>query len=370
VTVDGNVAYDTSGHCFMTEDGNEKGNVFSTNLGALTRKVSKLIPDNGTNGKETDDAPATFWMTNPSNSWIGNVAAGSESNGFWMELRDRVRGPNPAALDYLRPKNDPLTLFRNNVAHSNRDKGLRTYPHGYMPSEQGVFYESRLYRNRGDGLFFHNSRNLAVVGGVFADNREQLDFDQAEGIDFRDALVIGVTPEYRSLIQSQSVSSICGMYSSVTGIQLHSFSRNTKDNGAAIKNITISGFMDTGCDNAAAFKFDDKVCIGRRHFVYTEISSHTRMSFACYHTGSSRKLRLLHNTESDQCGGRGNQTRCLRCSKRWCLRPLHHRHRQQSQAVNQHFRWHFNHCRKQCMDECISRQQEVHIISKSVLQVL
>jgi len=119
--VDGNVAYDTFGHCFMTEDGNEKGNVFSGNLGALTHDATTVIPDNGMNGKETDDDASTFWMTNPSNSWTGNVAAGSESNGFWLELRSSVRGPNPEEFEDMRPREDPLTLFSNNVAHSNRD---------------------------------------------------------------------------------------------------------------------------------------------------------------------------------------------------------------------------------------------------------
>lgn len=119
--VDGNVAYDTYGHCFMTEDGNEKGNTFSYNLGALTRRAIDLIPDDGTNGRESDDDAATFWMTNPSNKWIGNVAAGSESNGYWLELKYEVRGPNPEEFAHIYPKEEPLTLFSNNVAHSNKD---------------------------------------------------------------------------------------------------------------------------------------------------------------------------------------------------------------------------------------------------------
>ena len=119
--VDGNVAYSTVGHCFMTENGNEKGNVFSSNLGDLTRNAATVIPDNGTNGKETDDDASTFWLTNPSNVWVGNVAAGSESNGSWMECRARVRGPTPEEFADMRPKEEALTLFSNNVAHSNRD---------------------------------------------------------------------------------------------------------------------------------------------------------------------------------------------------------------------------------------------------------
>ena len=121
LTVEGNVAYNTAGHCFMTEDGNEKNNVFQNNLGALTRRVDNVIPDNGLNGEETDDRPSTFWITQPLNSWEGNVAAGSEDNGFWFELRSSVRGPQADLYPDLNPRQESLTLFKNNVAHSNRN---------------------------------------------------------------------------------------------------------------------------------------------------------------------------------------------------------------------------------------------------------
>lgn len=72
----------------MLEDGGERFNSFVRNLGASTRAVATLI-----RAEETDDDPSTFWMTNPENSWVGNVAAGSQQSGFWMELRTRVRAP-------------------------------------------------------------------------------------------------------------------------------------------------------------------------------------------------------------------------------------------------------------------------------------
>jgi len=121
LTVEDNVAHDTAGHCFMLEDGQEKGNVFRNNLGALTCRVDDLIPDNGSNGEETDDRPSTFWITNPTNSWEGNVAAGSQDNGFWLELCTSVRGPQAAMYPDLNPRKAPLTLFKNNVAHCNRN---------------------------------------------------------------------------------------------------------------------------------------------------------------------------------------------------------------------------------------------------------
>jgi hypothetical protein len=115
--IESNVAFNTKGHCYMLEDGIETGNTFIRNIGIMTSVQQRLIPNMGTNGKETDDSPATFWMTNPTNSWIENVAAGSERSGFWFEMLKR--GPRASLFPNINPMQDSLTLFQNNVAHSN-----------------------------------------------------------------------------------------------------------------------------------------------------------------------------------------------------------------------------------------------------------
>jgi hypothetical protein len=112
-----NVAYDTKGHCYMTEDGMETGNEFISNLGAQTDKPEMLIPDEGTNGLETDNEPATFWIASPTNSWIGNVAAGSINSGYWFE--PKLRGERASLYPNKNPQVDPIILFKDNVAHSN-----------------------------------------------------------------------------------------------------------------------------------------------------------------------------------------------------------------------------------------------------------
>lgn len=111
-----NIAYDTKGHCFMLEDGMETDNQFMYNLGAQTGIPDNIIPNEGPNGNETDYDPSTFWITNPSNTFVGNVAAGSESSGFWFELL--VRGERAHLFKDLNPKIAPLGQFRDNVAHS------------------------------------------------------------------------------------------------------------------------------------------------------------------------------------------------------------------------------------------------------------
>lgn len=116
MNIEENVAYDTKGHCFLLEDGIETGNHFIRNLGAQIGIPDIIIPNKGTNGKETDDDPSVFWITNPSNSFLGNVAAGSEGSGFWFELL--VRGTRASLYPDLNPKSNDLTQFEQNTAHS------------------------------------------------------------------------------------------------------------------------------------------------------------------------------------------------------------------------------------------------------------
>jgi hypothetical protein len=149
--IENNVAYNAVGHCFFLEDGIEHGNEFVKNLAIQVKcHTSKpCVPTNlaangeinyaGTNttrqtyrqasmfSKDTllpsDNTVAAFWITNPDNSFIDNVAAGSDENGFWFSLPMHPQG---AFLDTdiarnTWPRRTPLRAFRGNVAHSNFD---------------------------------------------------------------------------------------------------------------------------------------------------------------------------------------------------------------------------------------------------------
>lgn len=63
--------------CFphLQEDGVETENRYIRNLGMVTKGSSSLL--------NTDQLPATFWITHPNNIFIGNAAAGSRAYGFW-----------------------------------------------------------------------------------------------------------------------------------------------------------------------------------------------------------------------------------------------------------------------------------------------
>lgn len=166
VTLDSNIAYETKGHCFMLEDSGEMDNIFSNNLAAVTRKVENKI-----RAEETDDFPSSFWITNPMNTFIGNVAAGSEHSGFWFEMKTTVRLPTGAMseeLNVMNPSKLPLTSFKDNIAHSNSEHGVKTYPgSGLEPDgDPAVFQNIKSFRNKGSGVFLHNSRNIAIEGWI------------------------------------------------------------------------------------------------------------------------------------------------------------------------------------------------------------
>src|SRR6478735_3223017 len=149
VQVENNVTYNIVGHCFCLEDGIEHGNQFVHNL-AIQIKCHPTKPcvpadlaPNGElsstyanrqamrqasmSGKDTllpsDNTVAAYWITNPDNTFVDNVAAGSDANGFWFSLPEH---PNGAFLDTdvsknTWPRRTKLREFRNNTAHSNYD---------------------------------------------------------------------------------------------------------------------------------------------------------------------------------------------------------------------------------------------------------
>jgi cell migration-inducing and hyaluronan-binding protein len=140
--VENNVTYNTVGHCFFLEDGIEHGNQFIRNLAIQTKcHTSKpCVPTNlaaagevfpgGRNGQQSkdvllpsDNTVASFWITNPDNVYRDNVAAGSDSNGFWMSLPEHPNGKfeGTEISRNTWPRNMRLREFKGNVAHSNYD---------------------------------------------------------------------------------------------------------------------------------------------------------------------------------------------------------------------------------------------------------
>lgn len=163
VTIDDNVAFNTKGHCYSTETGVERFNTFSNNLAAGTWKLPR------SNGQsDSPDHPASpgkhqassFWIRNMENTFVNNVAAGSSSIGFWLEMKDKnsnqLNGGDPAA-------------FRDNVAHSCY-QGFLTYKKGWKPRIMAVLDGFKSYKNN-EGFKFHISGNFKFTNAIVADNQ-------------------------------------------------------------------------------------------------------------------------------------------------------------------------------------------------------
>ena len=112
-----NVAYNIKGHTFFIEDAIETNNYLEHNLAIYTKKSWSLL--------NSDQTPASFWITHPNNIFRGNHAAGADNYGFWFDTK-----PNPTGPSFdpnICPENSPLGEFTNNVAHSNGRYGLRLF---------------------------------------------------------------------------------------------------------------------------------------------------------------------------------------------------------------------------------------------------
>ncbi len=193
--VENNVTYNTIGHCFFMEDGIEHGNQFVHNLAIQTKcHTSKpCVPTNlsatgegpRSNGQTSrdvlipsDNTAASFWITNPDNVYRDNVAAGSDSNGFWMSLAEHPIGQfdGTEISKGTWPRRTRLREFKGNVGHSNYDAFMFdrnvTGPEGrfgvtgssHMPKDNPADNTSKTLESEFENLTAYKNRN----GGVWA----------------------------------------------------------------------------------------------------------------------------------------------------------------------------------------------------------
>jgi hypothetical protein len=135
------------GHSVFIEDAIETKNVIDGNLVIGTHRSFSLL--------NSDQTPASFWITNPDNVIINNHAAGSDRYGFWYDLKPHPLGPS--YTESICPENTRLGEFRNNVAHSNQRYGLRIF-HRLIPRTRPC-----------DPLVFDDS-NPSAIGAPYPSN--------------------------------------------------------------------------------------------------------------------------------------------------------------------------------------------------------
>jgi cell migration-inducing and hyaluronan-binding protein len=190
------------------EDGIEHGNEFIHNLAIQTKCHPTLpcVPTNlaaageprpSTNGQTSkdvllpsDNTAASFWITNPDNTYRDNVAAGSDSNGFWMSLPEHPNGAfeGTELSKATWPRRTKFREFKGNVGHSNYDAFMfdrniaANNTFGVTGSSQtgrenpadanskpldSVFEDLTAYKNRNGGVWgrgeLHIFRNLKLA---------------------------------------------------------------------------------------------------------------------------------------------------------------------------------------------------------------
>jgi hypothetical protein len=210
--IQNNVTYNTVGHCYFMEDAVETGNQFLHNLAMLTKchpdgkpcVPTNLAPFKTADGKNfnlagqdakdillpSDNTASSFWITNPGNIYRDNVAAGSESTGFWFALPEHPTGAfkDADSSKDIWPRRSRLLEFKGNVAHSNvdgfmSDRGPRADGHfatgghialsniadGASAPVETLIEDFTSYKNRNSGMWIRGEEDT-FKGLKLADN--------------------------------------------------------------------------------------------------------------------------------------------------------------------------------------------------------
>mmetsp|Transcript_33905 Transcript_33905/g.49625 ORF Transcript_33905/g.49625 Transcript_33905/m.49625 type:complete len:1459 (-) Transcript_33905:164-4540(-) len=276
--VSDNVALLTVGHCYALEDGGETGNIFTRNLGAITVAATSKAAG------ETDDRPATFYANNPSNSWVDNVAAGSERLGFQFQGFGKVSGESASLFTDMRPNIMPIILFSGNAMHSNIVGFQAT---NMRPTSNQYINGLKTFRNWRNGFLGH-TRNMVLSDGVTADSRLGIEFYLSENMFLEDFKVSGYTDTYRALATSiEGYPQFCYGSTSppIYGIKLHA---NVLTDGQPGNTFTNVAFTDFGQDcgpSSSAVTYND-------HFTTPGFTAPTVFSGLTFDTVSANKIDL------------------------------------------------------------------------------
>jgi cell migration-inducing and hyaluronan-binding protein len=220
--VENNVCYFHFGHGYFLEDGNETNNTLIGNLGLTSLRPlthrNLLQSDINTNQAQRFPGPSTFWISNPANKIIGNVAAGSEGSGIWNAFHAKLLcGPNgctdkcneagsPACNLY--PQLTDTLVFNNNRAHSSRvgitwdgapNANLSaenprnpadriTDRLQYHPKSTPIFNGLMVYKNILTGIYFRG-QTAVFKNNILADNGWALFFAYNQVV--KDSVIIG-----------------------------------------------------------------------------------------------------------------------------------------------------------------------------------
>jgi|GEM_PF-7064275 len=178
-----NVIFETIGHSYFFENGQETGNVLTNNLGFNTR-----LSDSAEIASDPDDFKevSTYWVENVDNILVGNHAGGSEKHGFFYDAGNEEAGP---------------TEFISNTTHSNKIRGFFLNHRGFIGDGNPTGSPAEPQKVKPwevvDLTVYKTSTRGVYVRGVEGDFRELKIAEVHQGTRFRlnqtihDSLIVG-----------------------------------------------------------------------------------------------------------------------------------------------------------------------------------
>lgn len=170
-----NVGYNSTGHGYFLEAGDEMSNVIHNNIGILVNP-GNLIPSDGT--------ASVFWLENVRNKLTNNIAVHGYYYGYKYDVPNRVQDLKSLGKVNLRALS--ILQFDNNEAHHNGVYGLWTSLGAqHDPSSQKVPTSSvknlLSWRNGSWGIYLEG-RSTNVINSTIFGNRLNIGFGNDNNI--------------------------------------------------------------------------------------------------------------------------------------------------------------------------------------------
>ncbi|HEV2193758.1 MAG TPA: G8 domain-containing protein [Nitrosopumilaceae archaeon] len=201
ITVRNSVGYNSTGHGFFLEDGTEENNTLANNIAILTHPGT-LRPDDG--------SAAGFWIQNPMNRVIGNIAVSASGSGFDFSIPGNAPEVIPLdkknLIESISQQTTPTVLaissFNGNEAHSNAGGGLHLYRLDQGNSTSfNVFSNMKMWRNNGVGIDITASPSMITLSTIFGNQQGNMQVE-TNNMTISKVTVLGELPGVRAQLNT------------------------------------------------------------------------------------------------------------------------------------------------------------------------
>ena len=291
--IEGVVLHDIHGHGFFMEDGVETGNQYIANIALGVHKVGRTDAGGDSYPDENDPfivdthdfvgqnplrflSSSSYWITNPDNTWVGNISAGVDGTGFWFILPEFAIGASASNPQYnnVNANETPLGLFDHNTTHSspigfNQDRGMdlespvgasllnNSFGRQYEPQNSGGQQIEPVYSNftayKHEVGIYHRGRYGRFDQNKYADNFISTFITFSQRIT--DSLYIGHSQGNANLNEVVTGQSLYDGPNNMDGTHFTGFNRGSsahvfRNHGGALRNthvyVSNTSFEDDG----------------------------------------------------------------------------------------------------------------------------